>query len=173
MDLRLRNCVKFRSPYLKSRVTGADIGAVPAVTPRSPDQIMKTRKRKPPVGKRASRPAQRRGPKRRAVAGRKRPVPAAAVTAALSLAAECTVAEADSLKTALVRLLPESRPVSLHIGSLRRIDTAGVQLLAAFARDRRAAGRRIEWLGRAPVLDAAATLLGLRGMLGLPAEDDR
>jgi len=133
---------------------------------------MKTRKRKPPVGKRAPRPAQHRGRKRRAAAGRKQPVPAAADAPALSLAAECTVAEADSLKTALVRLLPESRPVSLHVGSLRRIDTAGVQLLAAFARDRRAAGCRIEWRGRAPVLDAAATLLGLRGMLGLGAEDE-
>ncbi|MGH8289781.1 MAG: STAS domain-containing protein [Steroidobacteraceae bacterium] len=134
---------------------------------------MKTRKRKPPVGKRSRRPAPRRATGRRAAAVRKPAAPAPADTPALSLAAECTVAEADSLKTALLRLLQEPRSVSLHVGSLRRIDTAGVQLLAAFVRDRRAAGRRIEWRGRAPVLDAAATLFGLRGMLELPAEDGR
>jgi len=98
---------------------------------------------------------------------------APADTAALSLAAECTVAEADSLKKALVRLLHEPRSVGLEVTALRRIDTAGVQLLAAFVRDRRAAGLRTEWRGRAPALDAAAALLGLRGMLELSAEDGR
>jgi phospholipid transport system transporter-binding protein len=83
------------------------------------------------------------------------------------------VAEADWLKAALARLLREPRSVGLEVGSLQRIDTAAVQLLAAFVRDRRAAGLPFEWRGRAPALDAAAGLLGLRGMLELPAEDGR
>ncbi|MGA7539536.1 MAG: STAS domain-containing protein [Steroidobacteraceae bacterium] len=134
---------------------------------------MKTRKRKTPPAKRSHRPAQRRTGEPRAAAVRKKAAPVPADTAALSLPAECTVAEADCLKAALVRLLKEPRSVNLQVGSVRRIDTAAVQLLAAFVRDRRAAGREIAWRGRAPVLDAAAGLLGLRGMLELPAEDGR
>lgn len=129
----------------------------------APDQIMKTRKRTSPVKQRARRPAQRPAGERRAGAAR-----ASAPT--LVLSAECTVAEADSLKSALLRLLEEARPVTLEVGALQRIDTAALQLLAAFVRDRRTTGRRIAWRGCAPALDSAAALLGLSGMLELPAE---
>jgi len=130
---------------------------------------MKTRKQQKPVRKRADpRPAKRRSTRRRPAATRAQGRQAAALT----LAAECTVAEAESLKTGLTRLVEEVTPVTLDVGALQRIDTAGLQLLAAFVRDRRAAARAVEWRGRAPALDAAADLLGLRGMLELPAEED-
>jgi phospholipid transport system transporter-binding protein len=124
---------------------------------------MKTRKQKTPGKKRPRRPLQRRSTQRRP----------AAEAVILPLAAECTAAEADSLKTALVELLDEPRPVTLEVGSLQRIDTAGLQLLAAFVRDRRTAGRPVGWRGRAAALDAAAGLLGLRTLLELPAEVGR
>ncbi|MGH8318971.1 MAG: STAS domain-containing protein [Steroidobacteraceae bacterium] len=132
---------------------------------------MKSRKQKTAGKKRARRPARRRPAQRRSAAARK--TAAAAGSAALALAAECTAAEADSLKTALVRLLEEPRSVTLKVGSLQRIDTAGLQLLAAFVRDRRTAGRRVEWRGRAPALNAAAGLLGLHSTLELPGEGGR
>jgi phospholipid transport system transporter-binding protein len=133
---------------------------------------MTTRKPKTPVRKRSRRPAQRPAQRRAAAASGKAPR-ARRGAAGISLGAECTLAEADSLKRALLRLLEEPRSVAVRIGALQRVDTAGLQLLAAFVRDRRAAGRRVEWHGRAPALDAAATLLGLRDMLELPAGNGR
>ena len=145
---------------------------------------MKTRKQQPLVKKRADR----RPPKRKAAP---RPLPAArgkttarGKTAArdkaasgtppsLSLAADCTVAEADSLKSELARRLNESAPVTVDVSALRRIDTAGLQLLAAFVRDRRTAGRAVAWHGRAAALESAAGLLGLQDMLELPREAGR
>jgi phospholipid transport system transporter-binding protein len=88
----------------------------------------------------------------------------------LRLAAECTVAEADGLKAKLGRLLQATAPVTVDVSALQRIDTAGLQLLAAFVRDRRTAGRAVAWRGRASALETAAGLLGLRDMLELPGE---
>jgi ABC-type transporter Mla MlaB component len=88
----------------------------------------------------------------------------------LILTAECTVAEADALKSELARRLPEPEPVTVDVSALQRIDTAGLQLLAAFVRDRRTAGHVVAWRGRACALEAAAGLLGLRAMLELPGE---
>lgn len=170
MDRTPRNYVKFHSAHLKRHFTRADTGAVPAVTlrTRAPDQIMKNRKQQTLVKKRADR----RAPKR--TAKQRRPAAARAKARrapALTLAAECTVAEAESLKAGLTRLVDEATTVTLDVSALQRIDTAGLQLLAAFVRDRRATARAVEWRGRAPALDAAADLLGLRGMLQLPGED--
>lgn len=81
--------------------------------------------------------------------------------------------EAEDLKAGLLRLLDDSRAVVLDVSALQRIDTAGLQLLAAFVRDRRTAGYRVEWRGRAPALESAAGLLGLRRMLDLPGEGGR
>lgn len=116
---------------------------------------MTTRKKQTPVKKRArSRSAKHR---------RRR-------DGSLRLAADCTVAEADALKSELAARLQASEPVTVDVSALQRIDTAGLQLLAAFVRDRRTAGRAVTWRGRAAALDAAASLLGLRDMLELPGE---
>lgn len=131
---------------------------------------MKTRKQQTPVKKRADRRPPKRSTKPRRPAAARAKAPRAP---ALRLAAECTVAQADSLKAGLTRLVDEATAVTLDVSALQRIDTAGLQLLAAFVRDRRAAARAVEWRGRAPALDAAADLLGLRGMLQLAGEDGR
>ena len=151
---------------------------------------MKTRKQKTPVSKRAQRrpakrsaaarlPAKRDSAARQPAAGRRKAVsPRAAESRAyeagsLTLAVECTVAEADALKSELARRLDESGPVTVDVSALQRIDTAGLQLLAAFVRDRRNAGRTVDWRGRASALEAAAGLLGLNDMLELPGEVGR
>jgi ABC-type transporter Mla MlaB component len=92
---------------------------------------------------------------------------------ALTLTAECTVAEAESLKAELARRLPATEPVTVDVSALQRIDTAGLQLLAAFVRDRRTAGRAVQWRGQACALEAAAGLLGLNDMLELAGEVGR
>jgi ABC-type transporter Mla MlaB component len=87
----------------------------------------------------------------------------------LTLAAECMVSDAASLKERLAVLIGEPRPVTLDITALQRIDTAGLQLIVAFVRDRAGQGRTVEWQGSAPVLATAAQLLGLTSLLQLPA----
>jgi ABC-type transporter Mla MlaB component len=86
-----------------------------------------------------------------------------------TLAAECMVSEATSLKERLTALLDEPQPVTLDVAALQRIDTAGLQVITAFVRERAESGRTVEWQGTAPVLATAAQLLGLTSLLKLPA----
>ncbi|HXS22217.1 MAG TPA: STAS domain-containing protein [Steroidobacteraceae bacterium] len=136
---------------------------------------MKTRKQKIPASKRARRPATKRSAQRAKAAAGKAPRRRVKVRddGSLTLAAECTVAEAESLKSELARRLDEAGPVTLDVSALQRIDTAGLQLLAAFVRDRRTAGRVVQWRGSADALAGAAGLLGLTDMLELPREVGR
>jgi len=136
---------------------------------------MKTRKQKIPASKRARRPATKRSAPRAKAAAGKAPRRRVKVRddGSLTLAAECTVAEAESLKSELARRLDEAGPVTLDVSALQRIDTAGLQLLAAFVRDRRTAGRVVQWRGSADALAGAAGLLGLTDMLELPREVGR
>jgi ABC-type transporter Mla MlaB component len=87
----------------------------------------------------------------------------------LALAAECTVSDAGSLKERLASLLVEPQAVTLDVTALQRIDTAGLQVIIAFVRERADHGRPVEWHGTAPVLATAAHLLGLTSLLRLPA----
>ena len=87
----------------------------------------------------------------------------------LALAAECTVSDAVSLKERLAGLLDNPQAVTLDITALQRIDTAGMQVITAFVRERAGHGRPVEWQGTAPVLATAARLLGLTSLLKLPA----
>lgn len=84
------------------------------------------------------------------------------------MAAECTVADAGSLKTGLAKLFDTADAVTLDVSALQRIDTAGLQVIAAFVRDRESQGRQVLWRGEAPALTAAAQLLGLNALLKLP-----
>jgi len=135
---------------------------------------MKTRKQQTPARKRA-----RPGPAKprakasvKAGAARSR-VAAAAEYGALTLGVECTAAEADALKAELARRVAASEPIIVDVSALRRIDTAGLQLLAAFVRDRRTGGRIVQWRGQAAALELAAGLLGLKDMLELAGEVGR
>jgi phospholipid transport system transporter-binding protein len=91
------------------------------------------------------------------------------VSHTLALAAECTVSDAGSLKERLASLLEEPQAVTLDVTALQRIDTAGLQVIIAFIRERAGHGRPVEWQGTAPVLATAAQLLGLTSLLRLPA----
>ena len=109
----------------------------------------------------------RRGrPARVAPVARAEPRPASGT---FTVAAECTVADASSLKAGLAKLLDDTDIVTLDISAVQRIDTAGLQLIAMFVREREARGRQVRWQGAAPVLATAAELLGLGSLLKLPA----
>jgi anti-anti-sigma regulatory factor len=82
-----------------------------------------------------------------------------------ALPAECTTADAEALKVRLAKLLANEDPVTLDRAAVQRIDTATLQMLAAFVRDRRANGLGVEWSGDAPAFTSAVTLLGLNSLV--------
>lgn len=75
------------------------------------------------------------------------------------------LAETSALKQALAPLLALEEAVTLDVGGIERIDTAGMQLLAAFVRERRAAARAVCLAGRSGALAEAASLLGLSALI--------
>ena len=85
-----------------------------------------------------------------------------------ALSADCTVAASAALKSGLLEVLREPTSLALDIAAVQRIDTAGIQLIAAFVRERQSLGLQIEWRGAAPAFSSAAHLLGVAAVLGLP-----
>ncbi len=88
--------------------------------------------------------------------------------ATYAVAAECTVADAGALKSELAKLLDNPEAVVLDITAVQRIDTAGLQVISAFVRERASQGRTVEWQGVAPVFSSAVRLLGLDSLLKVP-----
>jgi ABC-type transporter Mla MlaB component len=105
------------------------------------------------------RVAKAAAPKRKTVRPVRRPP--------VSLPAECVIASAAGLRTALLKRLGDSGNVQIDASAVQRIDTAALQVLAAFARDRREGSLPVEWLGVPGCLTEAATLLDLTDVLGL------
>ena len=85
------------------------------------------------------------------------------------LASHCSVKDAAALKASLAAALDESDAVTLDVAAVERIDTATMQLLCAFVRDRAAAARPIAWSGESKALSEAARLLGAATVLALPS----
>jgi phospholipid transport system transporter-binding protein len=111
--------------------------------------------------------ARKTGSTKRTPADRKR-----AAGRPLVLAAECAIDSADKLKSDLLRSLRQRAGVSIDASAVRRIDTATLQVLAAFARDRRAAGLPLEWVGVPDAFAEAARILNLSVTLGLAGQAD-
>ncbi|HZO22131.1 MAG TPA: STAS domain-containing protein [Steroidobacteraceae bacterium] len=127
-------------------------------------------KRKGQTGRKAAAsatPRRIRTERRSAIPEHPRAPPAP--NSAFTLAGDCTISETTALKEGLGRLLAEARPVTLEIAGLERVDTAAMQLIAAFVQHRERQGLAIEWHGSSPALSSAARLLGLAGLLKLPA----
>jgi ABC-type transporter Mla MlaB component len=99
-----------------------------------------------------------------------RPKPKAEpASTSFALATECMVADARALKASLAAFLNEPLPITLDVTALQRIDTAGLQVVTAFVRERAVHGLPVVWHGTAPALSSAAQLLGLTSLLKLPA----
>lgn len=78
---------------------------------------------------------------------------------------ECTLAAADTLKLTLMKVLKTVSAVTLDVRSVRRIDTASMQLLAAFIRERRLNQLAVKAKGPSLAFDEATRLLGLSNLL--------
>jgi ABC-type transporter Mla MlaB component len=94
--------------------------------------------------------------------------PAAPSHETLVLTANCNVKGAAELKQVLCLHVDAPAPIALDVGGVERIDTSTMQLLCAFALERAAHQRRIEWLGDDRIIRDAARLLGVEALLGLP-----
>jgi anti-anti-sigma regulatory factor len=112
-----------------------------------------------------------RAPKR-ASGGAGSPLPAArkagaaknAVHAVATFPADCTIAQAEDIKSQLARMLAKPAGVTLDLSTIRRIDTAALQVLTSFIRDRRAAGREVSCSGASEPFMLTAELLGLSAL---------
>lgn len=90
-------------------------------------------------------------------------------TPTIGLSSNSTVKDATGLKDALLRLLDEPASVTIDVGSVERIDTAIMQLLCVFVRDRAERNLAVTWSATPQPLLDAARLLGVGSMLALPA----
>lgn len=81
---------------------------------------------------------------------------------------DCRMAALPALKAELEAVLAAGAVV-LDGHPVERIDTAAVQLLALFRRERNARGGTLAWRGASDALNEAAGLLGLARILELPA----
>ncbi len=78
----------------------------------------------------------------------------------------------SALRERLIDVLALHDPVTLDATSTQQIDTAGLQLLCAFARSAAEQDVAVSWMGRTDLVGDRARLLGLGALLALPAETD-
>jgi ABC-type transporter Mla MlaB component len=81
------------------------------------------------------------------------------------LAASCTVRDCAPLKMALSDLMPVESEAILDVSAIERIDTAVLQLLYAFVRDRKALNRNVAWQGGSECFLEAVQILGMSAHL--------
>ena len=92
--------------------------------------------------------------------------PAAGV-APIRLASELGIESVKALHAELLEHLNDKQPVVLDAEQVERVHTAALQLFCLFCRDRRAAGRSVEFLRPSATLRNAAKLLGATTLLNL------
>ena len=85
------------------------------------------------------------------------------------LGTSCTIQEAAAVRAHLLAQAALPGPYEIDGGSVEMIDTAGVQLIVAFALDCLEKGVAYRWAGRSATLDKAIELLGLSPLLEYPA----
>jgi ABC-type transporter Mla MlaB component len=88
-----------------------------------------------------------------------------------ALGADCTIEHAPAIHKRLAKVLANRACVTVDLAQVRRCDTAGLQVLVAFVRERREAGREVELKDAPDSFVSAAKLLGLTDMLGLKAPE--
>lgn len=90
--------------------------------------------------------------------------------AVVVLPAHCLIRDAAELRRGLLTRMSDAAAVIIDAQHVERIDTAAMQVLFAFVRDRRAQQHAVEWSGLNEVFIDAAQVLGLDSLLGLPVK---
>ncbi len=91
----------------------------------------------------------------------------------LTLEAGCTLRDAIDMQFLLLAADCSSKKVIVDGSQVERIDTAGVQLLVAFAQAQAKAGKTLQWSGASELLVRSCRRLGVDGLLGFPAAPAR
>ena len=86
----------------------------------------------------------------------------------IELGTDLGIERASDLKDQLLAQLESGRSVVLDGSQVERVHGAGLQLLAAFVREREEAGRKTRIDAPSPALVDAARVLALTTALGLP-----
>ena len=97
------------------------------------------------------------------------PVTAAARQVRIVLGTSCTIQEAAAVRAHLLAQAAQPGPYEIDGASVEHVDTAGVQLIVAFALDCLEKGVAYKWIGRSPTLEKAIDLLGVSPLLEYPA----
>jgi anti-anti-sigma regulatory factor len=97
------------------------------------------------------------------------PPPASALACGkVVLGASCTIHEAPALRSHLIDQASHPGPYELDGTAVQQIDTAGLQLVVAFALDCLEKGVHYNWTGRSLVLEEAIRTLGVGALLESP-----
>lgn len=84
------------------------------------------------------------------------------------LGPSCTIHEAQALRAKLLAHAESPGPYELDGRGVQQVDTAGVQLVVAFALDCLERNIKYSWKGRSPALDEAIRVLGVGALLESP-----
>lgn len=109
--------------------------------------------------------------RRKTGTGRKQKAASAKNALVSALASDCTIAQTGTIKKQLAKVVDRSQTVTLDLSAVRRIDTAGFQLLVSFIRERRAAGRNVQCERASEAFSVTAGLLGLSALFGPVTQD--
>ena len=93
---------------------------------------------------------------------------AAPVAGRIVLGTACTIHEAQALRAHLLERASQPGPYEIDGGGVEQIDTAGVQLVVAFALDCLERNVHYVWKARSPVLEEAIRVLGVAALLESP-----
>jgi len=85
------------------------------------------------------------------------------------LGTACTIQEAAAVRAHMLAQAAQPGPYEIDGASVEQIDTAGLQLIVAFALDCLEKGVPYKWIGRSPTLEKAIELLGVSPLLEYPA----
>ena len=87
----------------------------------------------------------------------------------VALGTACTIHQIQALRAHMIEQAALPGPYEIDGGQVQQIDTAGVQLVVAFALDCLERGISYSWKGRSPALDEAVRVLGVAALLESPA----
>jgi anti-anti-sigma regulatory factor len=90
------------------------------------------------------------------------------VAGQIVLGAACTIHEAQALRAHLLETASHPGPYEIDGGGVEQIDTAGLQLVVAFALDCLERNVHYTWKARSPVLEEAIHVLGVAALLESP-----
>ncbi|HUK02332.1 MAG TPA: STAS domain-containing protein [Steroidobacteraceae bacterium] len=106
------------------------------------------------------------GPAKRATLRPRRAArPTKAPVGLVALPADCMQADVATLKERLSDLLQSVTPITIDAAGVQRIDTASMQLLAAFIRERRSGDRAVALAQPSAAFADAVRLLGLNALM--------